>query len=121
MTTPPPPPSNEVNLTIDGKPVVAPRGMLLVEAAKLIGLDIPVFCYHPKLKSVGACRMCLVQIEKMPRLQTACTAGRPGHDRSHRHARGGRGAEGCPRAPPRESSAGLPDLRQGRRMPAAGQ
>src|SRR5256886_9605075 len=47
--------------------------MLLVEAAKLIGLDIPVFCYEPRLKPVGACRMCLVQIEKLPRLQTACT------------------------------------------------
>src|SRR5262245_47618673 len=62
-----------VNLTIDGQPVVAPRGMLLIEAARLIGLEIPIFCYHPKLKPVGACRMCLVQIEKLPRLQTACT------------------------------------------------
>ena len=47
--------------------------MLLVEAAKPAGIEIPVFCYHPKLKPVGACRMCLVQIEKLPRLQTACT------------------------------------------------
>jgi NADH-quinone oxidoreductase subunit G len=66
-------PADTVNLTIDGKPVVAPKGMLLVEAAKLVGLEIPIFCYHPKLKPVGACRMCLVQIEKLPRLQTACT------------------------------------------------
>jgi NADH-quinone oxidoreductase subunit G len=62
-----------VTLTIDGKTVEAPKGMLLIEAAKLIGLDIPVFCYEPRLKPVGACRMCLVQIEKLPRLQTACT------------------------------------------------
>src|SRR6478672_9410849 len=62
-----------VKLTIDGVEVEAPRGMLLVEAAKLIGLEIPVFCYEPRLKPVGACRMCLVQIEKLPRLQTACT------------------------------------------------
>src|SRR4030081_2665499 len=62
-----------VNLTINGRPMVAPKGMLLIEAAKLIGLDIPVFCYEPRLKPVGACRMCLVQIEKLPRLQTACT------------------------------------------------
>jgi NADH-quinone oxidoreductase subunit G len=47
--------------------------MLLIEAAKLIGIDIPVFCYEERLKPVGACRMCLVQIEKLPRLQTACT------------------------------------------------
>jgi NADH-quinone oxidoreductase subunit G len=66
-------PADTVNLTIDGEPVVAPKGMLLVEAAKLVGLEIPIFCYHPKLKPVGACRMCLVQIEKLPRLQTACT------------------------------------------------
>src|SRR5919205_573502 len=51
----------------------ARKGTLLVEAAKQIGLEIPVFCYHSKLKPVGACRMCLVQIEKLPRLQTACT------------------------------------------------
>jgi NADH-quinone oxidoreductase subunit G len=69
----PPPPSDTVELTIDGKAVVAKKGMLLVEAAKLVGIDIPVFCYHPKLKPVGACRMCVVEIEKMPRLQTACT------------------------------------------------
>jgi NADH-quinone oxidoreductase subunit G len=62
-----------VTLTIDGKTVVAPKGTLLVEAAKLVGLEIPIFCYHPKLRPVGACRMCLVQVEKLPRLQTACT------------------------------------------------
>jgi NADH-quinone oxidoreductase subunit G len=62
-----------VNLTINGQPLVAPKGMLLVEAAKLVGIDIPIFCYEPRLKPVGACRMCLVQIEKLPRLQTACT------------------------------------------------
>ncbi|MBV9120359.1 MAG: (2Fe-2S)-binding protein, partial [Chloroflexi bacterium] len=62
-----------VSLTIDGQAVKAPKGTLLVDAAKLAGIEIPVFCYHPKLKPVGACRMCLVNIEKMPRLQTACT------------------------------------------------
>jgi NADH-quinone oxidoreductase subunit G len=66
-------PGDTVKLTIDGKTVEAPKGMLLIEAAKLIGLEIPVFCYEPRLKPVGACRMCLVQIEKLPRLQTACT------------------------------------------------
>ena len=65
--------TDTVNLTINGRELSAPKGMLLVEAAKLIGLDIPVFCYEPRLKPVGACRMCLVQIEKLPRLQTACT------------------------------------------------
>ena len=62
-----------VTLTINGIKVTAKKGMLLVEAAKLAGIDIPVFCYHDRLKPVGACRMCLVEVEKMPRLQTACT------------------------------------------------
>jgi NADH-quinone oxidoreductase subunit G len=68
VTTP-----DTVELTIDGRPVTARKGTLLVEAAKQVGIDIPIFCYHPKLRPVGACRMCLVQIEKLPRLQTACT------------------------------------------------
>jgi NADH-quinone oxidoreductase subunit G len=64
---------DNVTLTINGQPVTARKGTLLVEAAKQIDVEIPIFCYHPKLKPVGACRMCLVQIEKLPRLQTACT------------------------------------------------
>src|SRR5918997_1353437 len=69
-----PPPSDLVTLTIDGREVKVPNGTLIVEAAKTVGIEIPVFCYHPKLKPVGACRMCLVEIEKVPRLQTACTS-----------------------------------------------
>ncbi len=66
-------PQSTVTLVIDGREVTAPKGENLVEAARRAGIDIPVFCYHPKLSLVGACRMCLVEIEKMPRLQTACT------------------------------------------------
>ncbi len=62
-----------VELTIDGVPVAVAKGTLIVEAAKKAGVDIPVFCYHPKLTPVGACRICLVQIEPTPRLQAACT------------------------------------------------
>jgi NADH-quinone oxidoreductase subunit G len=69
----PAPPSDTVTLTIDGQKVTAKKGTLLVEAARAIHNEIPVFCYHDKLKPVGACRMCLVEVEKMPRLQTACT------------------------------------------------
>ena len=65
--------SDLVNLSINGNNVAARKGTLLVEAARQAGIDVPVFCYHPKLKPVGACRMCVVEIEKMPRLQTACT------------------------------------------------
>ncbi len=74
VTTPAPaPPSDRVTLTIDGKSVNVAKGTLLVEAARQAGIEIPVFCYHSRLTPVGACRMCLVEIEKMPRLQTACT------------------------------------------------
>jgi NADH-quinone oxidoreductase subunit G len=49
-------------LTIDGQEVTVPEGTLIVDAAKKIGIDIPVFCYHPKMEPVGMCRMCLVEI-----------------------------------------------------------
>src|ERR1700674_5617632 len=55
-----------VNLTIDGRPITVPDGTLVVEAAKLLGIEIPVFCYHHKLEPVGACRMCLVEISPGP-------------------------------------------------------
>ncbi|HWI66012.1 MAG TPA: NADH-quinone oxidoreductase subunit NuoG [Symbiobacteriaceae bacterium] len=61
------------NVTIDGRTVQVPRGTLLVEAAKKAGIEIPVFCYHPKLDPAGVCRMCLVAVEKIPKPQTACT------------------------------------------------
>src|SRR4051812_16373879 len=63
----------EVNLTVDGKKVTAPAGTLLIEACKSVGIEVPSFCYYPNLSLQGACRMCLVKIEKMPKLQTACT------------------------------------------------
>jgi NADH-quinone oxidoreductase subunit G len=84
-----------ITLTIDGKPVSVPEGTLVVDAAKKIGIDVPVFCYHPKMEPVGMCRMCLVevgrpvidratrqpllnpdgspQIQFNPKLETACT------------------------------------------------
>ncbi|MBD5635427.1 MAG: (2Fe-2S)-binding protein [Candidatus Eremiobacteraeota bacterium] len=61
-----------VTLTIDGTSVTVPEGTLLVEAAKAIDTDVPVYCYHPKLGPAGLCRICLVEIEKMPKLQIAC-------------------------------------------------
>src|SRR5438874_10579910 len=62
-----------VNVTVDGKAVSAPAGTLLIEACKTAGIEVPAFCYYPNLSLQGACRMCLVKIEKMPKLQTACT------------------------------------------------
>src|SRR2546428_3579817 len=58
---------NTVKLTIDGKEVAAPKGMNLIEAAKLVGIEIPHYCYHPKLTIAGNCRMCLVDTG-MPKL-----------------------------------------------------
>jgi NADH-quinone oxidoreductase subunit G len=62
-----------VTLTINGKEVKVPPGTLIIEAAKQAGIEIPSYCYYPGLTLQGACRMCLVAIEKMPKLQTACT------------------------------------------------
>jgi len=63
----------DVNITVDGRKVTAPAGTLLIEACKGAGIEVPSFCYYPNLSLQGACRMCLVKIEKMPKLQTACT------------------------------------------------
>jgi NADH-quinone oxidoreductase subunit G len=86
--------SKQVTLTIDGKQVSVPDGILVADAAKMAGIDIPVFCHHPKLEPVGMCRMCLVEIGRpvrdratgqfvmengapkvqfLPKLETACT------------------------------------------------
>ncbi len=62
-----------VTITVDGKQVTAPAGTLLIEACKAVGIEVPSFCYYPGLALQAACRMCLVRIEKMPKLQTACT------------------------------------------------
>jgi len=63
----------DINLTVDGKKLTVPAGTLLIEACKSTGIEVPSFCYYPNLSLQGACRMCLVEIEKMPKLQTACT------------------------------------------------
>ena len=84
-----------VTLTIDGQEITVPEGTLIVDAARKMGIDIPVFCFHPKMEPVGMCRMCLVEIGRPildratgqfqrdadgaikitfgPKLETACT------------------------------------------------
>ncbi len=63
-----------ITFSIDGREVEAPANMMLVDAAKFGDVEIPVFCYEPKLGApVGACRMCLVDIEGIPKLQTGCS------------------------------------------------
>ena len=63
----------DVTFTVDGTKLTAPAGTLLIEACKSAGIEIPAFCYYPGLSLQAACRMCVVRIEKMPKLQTACT------------------------------------------------
>lgn len=63
----------DVTFTVDGNKITAPAGTLLIEACKSAGVEIPAFCYYPGLSLQAACRMCVVRIEKMPKLQTACT------------------------------------------------
>ena len=65
--------TQNVTLTVNGTTITAAKGTLLIEACKQNGIEIPAFCYYPGLSLQGACRMCLVEIEKMPKMQTACT------------------------------------------------
>jgi NADH-quinone oxidoreductase subunit G len=70
----PRPQANTITFTIDGREVQAPENAMLVDAAKHGDVEIPVFCYEPKLGNpVGACRMCLVEIEGIGKLQTGCS------------------------------------------------
>ncbi len=62
-----------ITLTINGKSVSVPKGTTVYNAAKQLGVDIPIFCYQDRMPPFGACRMCLVEVEKMPKLQTSCT------------------------------------------------
>ncbi len=61
-----------VKLTVDGRSIEAPEGTPLLQAMLDVGLDIPHYCYHPKLSIDGSCRLCQVKIEGMPKLQISC-------------------------------------------------
>ncbi|MBU0985103.1 MAG: (2Fe-2S)-binding protein, partial [candidate division Zixibacteria bacterium] len=61
-----------VTLTIDGQEITVPKGTTVLQAARELKIDIPTFCWHAKLKPVGACRMCYVEIERMPKLAVSC-------------------------------------------------
>ena len=66
--------SETVKVTIDDREVEVAKGTGLVETAEAAGIEIPVFCYEPRLgPPVGACRMCLVEVEGLPKLQAGCT------------------------------------------------
>lgn len=59
-------------IEIDGRPIQVEDGLTVIQAADRLGVEIPHYCYHPGLSIAGNCRMCLVEIEKMPKLQIAC-------------------------------------------------
>ena len=110
-----------VNLTINGQAIQAEKGTLLIEVARQNGIEIPAFCYYEGLTLQAACRMCLVEVEKTPKLQVGCTLpvadGMVVHTESDTvHA----GAQGHARVPADQPSAGLPGVRQGRRVRTAG-
>jgi len=62
-----------VTFTINERKVTVPAGSLVIEVARRLGIEVPAFCYYPGLSLQGACRMCLIEVEKAPKLQTACT------------------------------------------------
>lgn len=62
-----------INLTIDGQSISVPKGTTVYTAAKMLGIEVPIFCYHDRMPPFGACRVCLVEVEKMGKPQTSCT------------------------------------------------
>ncbi len=80
--------SDEITIEIDGRPLKARKGQMLIEVADANGIRIPRFCYHPKLSVAANCRMCLVEVEKAPKPLPACatpvTDGMKVHTRSPR-------------------------------------
>jgi NADH-quinone oxidoreductase subunit G len=85
--------TNTVTLTINGREITVAKGLSVVEAAAEAGIEIPVFCYEPRLGAgIGACRMCLCEIEGIPKLQTACTT--PAADRMTVNSHSPRAREG---------------------------
>ena len=81
-----------VNLTIEGRPVSVPAGTSILEAAKTVGVLIPHYCYHPGLAIAGVCRMCLVDVEKAPKLAPACATSVAEGQVVHVHAEKARDA-----------------------------
>src|SRR5688500_19194287 len=62
-----------VTLTIDGTQITVPKGRTVLQAAIEAGISVPYYCYHPDISIDGSCRVCIVKIEKMPKLQTSCS------------------------------------------------
>ncbi len=111
---------------INGQEIEAEKGKLLIEVARENGIEVPAFCYYPGLTLQAACRMCLVEVEGAPKLQVGCTLpvgpNRDGspmvvHTESDVVKKRAQGNAGVPADQP---SAGLPGVRQRRRVRTAG-
>src|SRR5437773_10890347 len=64
---------DSVTLTIDGQKVTVAKGKTVLQAAIEHGISVPYYCYHPGISIDGSCRVCIVKIDKMPKLQTSCS------------------------------------------------
>ena len=112
---------DSVTLTIDGQPVTVEKGKTVLQAAIEHGFSVPYYCYHPGLGIDGSCRVCIVKIEKMAKLQTACsTTCTDGMVVSTEPPDVVQARAGRVRVPAGQPPARLPGVRQGRRVPAAG-
>ena len=114
--------TDTVTLTIDGIEVTAPKGELVIRVAERLGIAIPRFCDHPLLAPAGACRQCLVDVEGQRKPVASCTQTVADGMvvTTQLTSRGGReGAGGHHGAAADQPPARLPDVRQGRRVPAA--
>ncbi|GBG70223.1 hypothetical protein CBR_g6354 [Chara braunii] len=69
---PPPPASDTIDVEVDGHPVTVPKGVTVLQACDVAGVEIPRFCYHQRLSIAGNCRMCLVEVEKSPKPVASC-------------------------------------------------
>src|SRR5215472_4272639 len=107
---------DQVNIEIDGVPVKARKGEMIIRATDRVGAYVPRFCYHEKLAIAANCRMCLVEVEKAPKPLPACatpvTEGMKVFTKSPRAI----GAQRHHGVPADQSPARLPDLRSGRGM-----
>ena len=63
---------SSINLTVDGKLYQVPAGLTVMEACRKVGIKIPSLCYHPRLESTGACRICAIEVDGFRNLQAAC-------------------------------------------------
>ena len=110
-----------LKVMVDGTEVEVPHGTTVMDATNKLGIYVPHFCYHRKLSIAANCRMCLVQVEKAPKPLPACATPVTDGMKVWTHSQAGEGrAERGDGVPAHQPSARLPDLRPGRRMPAAG-